>query len=68
MLFRSLDNQTTDDQTITVIEHLYRSDTHEIIAASADHTPGDAPHSIQFVVPVKASSRKTFSYTVRYTW
>lgn len=64
----TLDNQTTDDQTITVIEHLYRSDTHEIIAASADHTPGDTPHSIQFVVPVKAGSRKTFTYTVRYSW
>ena len=64
----TLDNQTTDDQTITVIEHLYRGDNHEIIAASADHTPGADPHSIQFVVPVKANSRKTFSYTVRYTW
>lgn len=64
----TLDNQTGDDQTITVVEHLYRGDRFEITAASAEHTPGDAPGIIHFVVPVKAGTRKTISYTVRYSW
>ena len=64
----TLENQTTADQTITVIEHLYRGENHEITAASAEHTPGLDPHSIQFQVPVKAGAQKSFTYTVRYTW
>ncbi|NLD90843.1 MAG: hypothetical protein GX634_10965 [Lentisphaerae bacterium] len=64
----TLENQTPDDQTIVVVEHLYRGDTHEIIAASAEHVPGAAPHSIEFEIPVKAGTQKSFTYTVRYTW
>jgi len=64
----TLKNQTDEEQTFTVIEHLYRGDTHEITAASSDHRPGDNPHSIQFLVPVKAGSEKSITYTVRYTW
>jgi hypothetical protein len=64
----TLENQTPVDQDITVIEHLYRGETHEIAAASAEHTPGTDPHSIQFVVPVKTGTEKSFTYTVRYTW
>lgn len=64
----TLDNQTGDDRTITVIEHFYRGDNHEITAASAEHAPGAEPHSIQFSTPVKAGTRQAFTYTVRYTW
>ena len=64
----TLENQTAADETITVIEHLYRGENHEITAASAEHTPGPDPHSIQFQVPVKAGAQKSFTYTVRYTW
>ena len=64
----TLENQTSDDQTITAIEHFYRSDNHEITAASAEYTPGTDPNSIQFTVPVKAGTSQTFTYTVRYTW
>lgn len=64
----ALDNQTDADRTITVVEHFYRGETHEITAASADHSPGDDPHSIRFQVPVKAGAQKSFTYTVRYTW
>ncbi|NCA83072.1 MAG: hypothetical protein EOM72_10055 [Opitutae bacterium] len=65
----TLENQTPADQVITVIEHLYRGETHEISAASAEHSPVDNdPHAIQFKVPLKAGARKSFTYTVRYTW
>lgn len=64
----TLDNQSGEDRTLTVIEHFYRGEAHEITAASAEHAPGADPHSIQFQVPVKAGTRKSFTYTVRYTW
>ena len=64
----TLDNQTGGDQTVTVVEHFYRGENHEITAASAEHAPGADPHSIQFLVPVKAGATKSFTYTVRYTW
>lgn len=64
----TLENQTPADQTLTVIEHLYRGETHEITAASAKHVPGDDPHSIRFEIPVKAGAQQSFTYTVRYTW
>ena len=65
----ALDNQTPADKTITVIEHLYRGENHEITTASSTQSPveGD-PHAIQFTVPVKANTQKSFTYTVRYTW
>jgi len=64
----TLKNQTDNEETFTVIEHLYRGENHEITAASSEHRPGDDPHSIQFLVPVKAGSEKSITYTVRYTW
>ena len=64
----TLYNQTDADQAITVIEHLYRGGNYEILAASAEHTPGLIPNSIRFTLPVKAGSSKTLTYTVRYTW
>lgn len=64
----SLENQTGADQTILVVEHLYRGENHEIAAASTEHAPGPDPHSIQFEVPVKAGSVQSFTYTVRYSW
>lgn len=64
----TLDNQTLADQTVRVVEHLYRGENHEIVAASAEHVPGDMPHAIRFEIPVKAGTRKSFTYTVRYTW
>ncbi len=64
----TVENQTTEDQTILVVEHLYRGDRYEIVAASTDHVPGDTPNTIQFQIPVKASTSQSFTYTVRYTW
>lgn len=64
----TLENQTAEDRTIAVIEHLYRGESHEITAASAEHAPGADPHSIRFQVPVKAGTKKSFTYTVHYTW
>jgi hypothetical protein len=65
----TLENQTAADRDITVIEHLYRGETHEIAAASAEHTPVDGDsNAILFVLPVKAGASKSFTYTVRYTW
>ena len=64
----TLDNQTAADRDITVIEHFYRGENHEITAASAEHVPGDDPHSVRFDIPVKAGTQKSFTYTVRYTW
>ena len=64
----TLDNQSGEDRTITVVEHFYRGETHEITAASAEHAPGDDPHSVRFEVPVKAGTRKSITYTVRYSW
>jgi hypothetical protein len=64
----TLENQTPADATITVIEHLYRGENHEISAASAEHVPGDDPNSIRFEMPVKAGSQNSFTYTVRYNW
>jgi len=64
----TIDNQTGADQDVTVVEHLYRGDTYEIAAASAEHEPGPVPRSIQFQTPVPAGASKTITYTVRYTW
>ena len=64
----TVENQTAAAQTVTVIEHFYRGDNHQITAASAEYTPGTAPHSIQFDVPVKPGSSQSLTYTVRYTW
>ncbi len=64
----TLENQTPSDQTITVVEHFYRGERHEITAASAEYVPGADPHSIQFSIPVKAGASQSFTYTVRYTW
>ena len=64
----TLENQTASDQTISVVEHLYRGENHEIAAASTEHSPGPDPHSIQFEVPVKAGTVQSFTYTARYTW
>ncbi len=64
----TLNNQTPSDQAVRVVEHLYRGDQHDIVAASTDHLPGDAPHTIHFDIPVKAGSTQSFTYTVRYTW
>ncbi len=64
----ALDNQTGADQTITVVEHLYRGDTFEITAANKEHAPGETPASIRFDVPVKAGTQRSITYTVRYTW
>jgi hypothetical protein len=63
-----LDNQTGADQTITVVEHLYRSETFEITAANAEHRPGEVPNSIVFDIPVRAGTQRSTTYTVRYTW
>ena len=63
-----LDNQTGADQTVAVVEHLYRGDNHEITAATMEHSPDSSPHAIRFVVPVKNGSQKSIAYTVRYTW
>ena len=64
----TLENQTSADQTIVVVEHFYRGEKHEITAASAKHEPGADPHSVQFAIPVKAGTSQAFTYTVRYTW
>jgi len=64
----TLENQTSADQTIVVVEHFYRGEKHEITAASAKHEPGANPHSVQFAIPVKAGTSQAFTYTVRYTW
>lgn len=65
----TLENQTTQDREIAVVEHLYRGENHEITAASAEHAPVDGdPHAIRFQVPLKAGTQKSITYTVRYTW
>ena len=63
-----LDNQTGTDQTVTVIEHLYRGETFEITAANTEHRPGEAPGTIQFEVTVRNASARSITYTVRYSW
>ena len=64
----AIDNQSGADATVAVVEHLYRGENHEIIAASFEHSPGPSPHSIQFSVPVKNGTQRIVTYTVRYTW
>lgn len=64
----TLENHTLFDREIEVIEHLYRGDTYEIIAADAPYTPGPVPSSIRFALPVKAGSTRSLTYTVRYRW
>jgi hypothetical protein len=64
----TLDNQTGADQTVVVVERLYRGDAYEIVAANVEQTPGNAPNSIEFLVPVKNGSQRVLSYTVRYAW
>lgn len=63
-----LDNQTGADQTVTVVEHLYRGDTFEITAANAEHRPGQTPGTIEFDIPVRSGTQRSTTYTVRYTW
>ena len=63
-----IENQTATEKWVTVVEHLYRGENHEITAANMEHAPGESPDSIQFETAVKAGSNKIITYTVRYTW
>ncbi len=63
----TLRNQSDEEATIQVIEHLYRAHDAEITESSEDYTQVDA-NTVQFDVTVDAEETATVSYTVVYRW
>jgi hypothetical protein len=63
----TLRNQSEEDVTIQVIEHLFRAHDAEITDSSLDYESLDA-NTIQFSVPVESGGEETVTYTVVYRW
>ena len=60
-------NTTDTDAEVRVVEHLYRWHDFEIVRADTEFTrAGD--QTIEFRPEVRAGSRRTIGYTVRYRW
>lgn len=63
----TLRNQSDEQVTIQVIEHLYRAHDAEITDSSLDFTQVDA-NTVQFDVTVDPEGTATVTYTVVYRW
>lgn len=62
-----LENDSSEDVEIRVVEHLYRWPVYEIVKADTEYTR-TAPQTIEFRPTVKAGGRRVVNYTVRYRW
>jgi len=63
----ALRNQSEDEVTIQVIEHLYRAHDAEVTESSMDYEQIDA-NTIRYAVEVGPKESATLSYTVVYRW
>ena len=63
----TLRNHKTEDVSVRVIEHLFRSRDAVIVASSAEYEMLDAS-TIQYEVEAKADGEAEVEYTVRYRW
>lgn len=62
-----LENDSSEDVEIRVVEHLYRWPVYEIVKADTEYTK-TAPQTIEFRPTVKAGGNRVVNYTVRYRW
>lgn len=62
-----LENLSSEDVEVRVVEHLYRATDYEVVKADAEATQ-TAPQTIEFRPLVKAGGKRSIHYTVRYTW
>lgn len=62
-----LENNTTEEVEIRVVEHLYRSDQFDVVKADTDYT-GAGPQTIEFRPVLKPGGKRSVHYTVRYRW
>jgi len=63
----TLRNQSEDEVTIQVFEHLYRAHDAEVTESSMDYEQIDA-NTIRYAVEVGPEDSATLSYTVVYRW
>ncbi|NCC52517.1 MAG: hypothetical protein EOM20_15045 [Spartobacteria bacterium] len=62
-----LENDSSRDVEIRVVEHLYRWHDFEIVRADTQYTQ-TGPQTIEFRPRLKAGGKRSVHYTVRYRW
>ena len=62
-----LANDSDQNVTVRVVEHLYRWPEYEIVKSDLEYQSVDA-QTIEFRPELKAGGRRTIHYTVRYRW
>ncbi len=62
-----IQNDSSEDVEVRVVEHLYRAPTFEIVKADTEYT-ATVPQTIEFRPVVKAGASRVVNYTVRYRW
>lgn len=62
-----LENDSSTDVEIRVVEHLYRWPVFDIVRADTEYT-NIAPQTIEFRPTVKAGGNRVVNYSVRYRW
>ncbi|MBN1269131.1 MAG: hypothetical protein JXB04_06045 [Kiritimatiellae bacterium] len=62
-----IENESSEDAEIRVVEHLYRWHDYEIVKADTEYQE-TGPQTIEFRPALKAGGKRSVHYTVRYTW
>jgi hypothetical protein len=62
-----LENNSTEEIEIRVVEHLYRWNQFEIVKADTDYKAA-GPQTIEFRPVLKPGGKRAVHYTVRYRW
>lgn len=62
-----LENNTSEEVEIRVVEHLYRWEEFEVVKADTDYT-ATGPQTIEFRPVLKPGGKRSVHYTVRYRW
>lgn len=62
-----LENDSTEEIEVRVIEHLYRWHQYEIVKADTDYK-ATGPQTIEFRPVLKPGGKRSVHYTVRYRW
>lgn len=62
-----LKNESGENATVRVVEHLYRDANFDIVKADTEYKK-TAPQTIEFVPDIKSGSQRSIHYTVHYRW
>lgn len=62
-----LENSSTEEAEIRVVEHLYRWHEFEIVRADTEYTQ-TGPRRLEFRTKLNPAGRRSIHYTVRYSW